>query len=258
MKLSISNIAWSSEHDDEMYAYLNQIGFDGLEIAPTRIFPKNPYDNIKAAAEFSAELHKKYKLTIPSMQSIWYGITQNIFGTEDDREFLLAYTRKAVDFAAASGCKNLVFGCPKNRVIPDEAMLPVAVGFFAEIGAYAAEKGTVIAIEPNPTIYNTNFINNTVDAFELCDLIDSEGILVNVDLGTIIYNGEDLSCVKENIGLVNHIHISEPNLEVIRERDLHKALKNLNYDRFVSIEMKNQNDIDGVKKVAEYVKEIFA
>lgn len=39
MKLSISNIAWSAEHDAAMYKFLQQEGFSGLEIAPTRIFP---------------------------------------------------------------------------------------------------------------------------------------------------------------------------------------------------------------------------
>lgn len=54
-----------------------------------------------------------------SMQSIWYGRTEKLFGTEEERNLLLDYTKSAVDFAAAIGCKNLVFGCPKNRCIPE-------------------------------------------------------------------------------------------------------------------------------------------
>ena len=42
MNLSISNIAWKAEYDSEMYKYLETTGFNGLEIAPTRIFPENP------------------------------------------------------------------------------------------------------------------------------------------------------------------------------------------------------------------------
>ena len=48
MKYSISNIAWSKEYDNEMYAFLKQQGIEGLEIAPTRIFDK-PYDNLELA-----------------------------------------------------------------------------------------------------------------------------------------------------------------------------------------------------------------
>ena len=73
MKLSVSNIAWSSENDASMYNALKDIGFNGLEIAPTRIFVDAPYDNITAAAEWSRNIYKNYGLSISSMQSIWYG-----------------------------------------------------------------------------------------------------------------------------------------------------------------------------------------
>ena len=51
MKLSISNIAWSTEHDNTMYQFLKDNGFDGLEIAPTRIFPEKPYEHLSEAKD---------------------------------------------------------------------------------------------------------------------------------------------------------------------------------------------------------------
>lgn len=115
MNLSVSNIAWSLEYDNEMYNFLRDEGFNGLEIAPTRIFGENPYDNIRDATEFSSNLRNKYGLKVSSIQSIWYGITCSIFGTNAEREFLIKYTKKAINFAETIGCKNIVFGCPKNR-----------------------------------------------------------------------------------------------------------------------------------------------
>ncbi len=44
MKLSVSNIAWDISYNEEMYGYLDEIGFSGLEIAPTKIIPDAPYD----------------------------------------------------------------------------------------------------------------------------------------------------------------------------------------------------------------------
>lgn len=44
MDLSISNISWSAEQDSQVYELMQKHGFSGLEIAPTRIFPENPYD----------------------------------------------------------------------------------------------------------------------------------------------------------------------------------------------------------------------
>lgn len=255
MKLSISNIAWTSKYDSEMYQFLQQNKFEGLEIAPTRIFPDNPYDRLEEAKEFAGMLKQKYNLEISSMQSIWYGRTENIFASDADRKSLLDYTKKAILFSEVIGCHNLVFGNPKNRNMPDRKFMDIAVSFFSEIGEYAKNHNTVIALEPNPPFYNTNFINTTSESFEFCKMIDNKGLRVNVDLGTSINYGEDMSFINKNIDLVNHIHISEPMLAVIKKRKLHKALNNLNYDRYISIEMKDCGDIDTVKGVVSYIRE---
>ena len=78
MKYSISNIAWSAEHDKEMYAFLKEQSIEGVEIAPTRLFVK-PYDNLELAHEYAWMLKNKYGLTVSSMQSIWYGVKESIF-----------------------------------------------------------------------------------------------------------------------------------------------------------------------------------
>ena len=117
MNLSISNIAWTSDYDVQMYAFLKEIGYNGLEIAPTRLFIDHPYTHIEEAKEYAEQLRDKYELVIPSMQSIWYGKREQIFGLETERQNLINYTKQAIDFASAIGCRNLVIGCPKNRNI---------------------------------------------------------------------------------------------------------------------------------------------
>ena len=264
MNLSISNIAWSQIYDDDMYNFLSKHKINGLEIAPTRIFPNEPYEDLEKAILFSKMLKNSYGLSVSSMQSIWYGVTESIFGSDDSRQFLVAHTEKAVDFAVAVGCTNLVFGCPKNRNVhsdmePD-VYLPIVCDFFNRIGSYAAKYGVCISIEPNPPIYNTNFINTTLEAFNICKDINNPGIKVNVDVGTIIHNNETLDILTDNINLINHVHISEPNLIPIEHRLLHKdliqELLNANYNKFLSIEMGNKNDIELVKKTIMYVKEL--
>ena len=256
MKLSISNIAWKSEYDDEMYGYLESQGFSGLEIAPTRVFPDNPYDHLKDAQSFALKLHEHYGLEISSMQSIWYGRSECIFGTSKDRRLLIDYTKKAIDFAAMLSCGNLVFGCPKNRNIPEgfADYKQIAIDFFYEIAGYAEAAGTVIALEPNPSIYGTNFINTTAEAFEFVKTLNIAGLRVNIDFGTIINNSEEFSNIADNIELVNHIHISEPNLTPITERGVHSEMRNLIYSRFLSIEMAAADNIETVKQIMRYVR----
>lgn len=258
MKLSISNIAWSADHDKEMYSFLHKVGFTGLEIAPTRIFPESPYDKLLQAKRWAIDLANEYQLIVPSMQSIWFGHSEKIFDSAIERKILLEYTRKAIDFAEAISCNNLVFGNPKNRDTADMlSVMPIAIDFFREIGDYASKHNTVISIEANPTIYNTRFINTTLQAAEFVDRVSSSGIKVNVDLGTIIYNEEEIKFLKQIPKYINHVHISEPKLNLIVERDLHKQLfdilHDINYDKFVSIEMGNKGDLSKVKEIVNYI-----
>ncbi|MCL2051060.1 MAG: sugar phosphate isomerase/epimerase [Lachnospiraceae bacterium] len=259
MKLSISNIAWDAGHDEEMYAFLKEQGFCGLEIAPTRIFPDKPYQHLKEAKDFSAMLKSKYGLSISSMQSIWFGKSESIFGTSEEQRLLIDYTKKAVDFAKAAECRNLVFGNPRNRNKPEGASVDSAFRFFGEIADYAVRHGTVIALEPNPAIYFTNFLNSTSEAFAFAKQV--RGLALNVDIGTIIENDENLQVIADNIAMVNHVHISEPYLEEIKKRSLHNELfailKKGSYEKYVSIEMKNFGCLETVKRTAEYIRTVF-
>ena len=115
MKLSISNIAWDSMNDSQIYQLMRKYKFNGLEIAPTKIFSENPYEKLEEAKNWNKKLKKKYGFEICSMQAIWYGKQERLFGSSEEREQLENYTKKAIDFAKIIECKNLVFGSPKNR-----------------------------------------------------------------------------------------------------------------------------------------------
>ncbi len=260
MKLSISNIAWSKEQDEQMYEYLHKIGFEAIEIAPTRFIRENPYSHIEKIKRTLEQINSKYNLKVSSMQSIWYGQKGNIFKREDV-ENLISYTKKAIDLAKSIKCNNIVFGCPKNRIITENSKEDDAIDFFRIIGEYALKNDTVIAIEPNPTIYGTNFINYTDQAFEFARKVKCGGVKVNVDLGAIIQNKESITNIFNNIGLINHIHISEPNLEPIKQRIEHRTLvqelRKTNYNKYISIEMKNIENIEKLKEIIKYVKEVF-
>ena len=261
MRLSISNIGWVKENDLVIYEMMKNRGFEGLEIAPTRIFPKNPYDDLHKAEEWANALKSMYGLVVSSMQSIWYGRLEKIFGSDDDRVALFFYTKKAVDFAEAIGCGNLVFGCPRNRSMPSDGDIEIAVRFFKELGDYAYDHHTVVAMEANPPIYNTNFINTTADAIELIERVDSKGFLLNLDVGTMIENGEPIEELRDKGHLINHVHISEPGLKPIQQRYIHKNLatyfRDVKYERYISIEVGRQDDINALDETMGYVEEIF-
>lgn len=260
MKLSISNIAWDNKYDEQMYHYLKDNHISGIEIAPTRIFQERPYEHLEAAQKFSQNLQDNYNLTVSSIQSIWYGRAERLFGSEEERLSLLNYSKKAVCFAQALGCKNLVFGCPKNRRLLEASDYDTALSFFYELGEYAAKKNTVLSMEANPTIYNTNFINTTEEAIKIIKHVSSPGFKLNLDLGTMIYNQEKLEVLFDHLDFINHIHISEPHLDLIQKRSIHGNLKNLltgRYEHYISAEIGKQKELANIYNVITYMKEVF-
>lgn len=262
MKLSISNIAWDKETDDEVYNLMQKYGYSGLEIAPTRIFAHAPYNNLSGAAEWYAKLKSKWGFCISSMQSIWYGRNENLFRSADERETLIQYTQCAIDFAETIKCKNIVFGCPKNRNIPEGCESDGDIAFFRTLGDYAAAHGTVIGMEANPSVYGTNYINDTEAAIRLIEQVDSEGFRLNLDVGTMIENGEATDVVRDKSYLINHVHISEPQLSQIVKRPLHRDISEIlykeNFTGYVSIEMAKRSRTADIAATLDYIKSIFS
>ena len=56
-KMAISNIAWTEHMDGQVYGLMERYGFEGLEVAPTRVFPEAPYDRLVEAAAWAAGLN---------------------------------------------------------------------------------------------------------------------------------------------------------------------------------------------------------
>lgn len=275
MNLSISNIAWDSKQDTFLYSAMQKLGYTGLEIAPTRLFPERPYEHLEEAHEFARQLKENYGLSVCSMQSVWYGRTESLFGTPKERQRLLDYSRQAIDFAVAIGCPNLVFGCPKNRRKPDHADMNPVLDFFRETAVYAAKNHTAFSIEPNPPLYDTNFINTTEQACSLVQQIRSscsdpsvcEGIAVNLDLGTILENQESLEDFPAWLPLIRHIHISEPGLVCLTEahRDVYSRLieftKNAWQEKawqgYLSIEMGRMDSKDRLLEIMTWIRSLL-
>lgn len=259
--LAASNIAWSERDNTRVMQYMANLGFSGLEIAPTKINPQNPYFHAGEAKEYLDFVQKEYGLKVCSMQSIWRGQQGNIFVSEE-AEKLLLHTALAMGYAEAIGCPNLVFGCPGNRNMPPERTPDDVRAFFEECGNMAARHFTMFSLEANPAIYHTNFLNTTEEA---CDFLKSipfnTGLAINLDFGAVIQNGEEVERLASIMPLVNHVHISEPRLAPIMKRSEHEILRDIlidsRYRGYVSLEM-GEAEFDVVCDCLAYMAEVFA
>lgn len=258
MKLSISNIAWRSQDDEKMYQVCKDMGFQGIEIAPSRIFGEEPYTKGKEAEEFRNWLKEKYGLNITSLQSIWYG--QKGFLFKGDYLRLTDYTFDAVAFAGRLGADNIVFGCPQMRRIFKPEDYQKGNAFFTEVEKCAQKHDTVFSLEANPSVYGTNYMNDTLEAMGVALYVGKKHLKVNLDIGTMVFNEEPVELVEKNIHLIHHVHISEPYLEILKKRQIHKEifriLKACRYEHYISIEMKCLESIEDVKRIMDYVAQL--
>lgn len=263
MKLAISNIAWDSSENLVVYSLMKRYGIEGLEIAPTKFFPKDPYLQDKIIlSNLKKEVEEK-ELKIVSMQSILFGRNDlKLFEGSEKREELLDYLKKGVLFAKELGIKNIVFGNPKNRISISDLDYEIALSFFDELGDFAYKNNVYIGIETNPEIYDCNFLTKTLDTIAFINKCSSEGIGLNLDIGAMLVNKENIDILEKiSIDKISHVHISEPYLNKIdiANKEFHKSifkyLKEKNYTNYISIEMKQQNNED-IEEVLKYISEL--
>jgi len=257
MRLAVSNIAWRPTDADACYAALAERGVHGLEIAPGLLFSAEP-DPFRPSDEALAAVREKLEgagLELVSMQSLLFGVDgAALFGDLAERQRFAAGMRRAIDLASLVGVSNLVVGSPKNRVIPPGLDSAVARGWavdtFRLLGDEAAAQGCKLAMEPNPAIYGTNFLNTIEETLEFVAAVEHPAVTINFDVGSLHLNGE-----YDRVGplfalardYVSHVHVSEPHLAPVPDREdtlerLFAALHAGGWRGWVSIEMRDTGD----------------
>jgi sugar phosphate isomerase/epimerase len=222
MKLAISNIAWPPGLARDAYELMAAHGFAGLEIAPALAFPEaaDPFVPDPAAVARFREQLDEFGIQVVSMQSLLFGVAgAQLFGSLPERTAFEVAIRRAIDLAERLGIPNIVFGSPRQRAYPPEMSpdraLAEAAAVFTRLGDRARAAGTVIAIEPNPATYGTNFLTTVAQAARFVARSQHPAITLNYDLGALYANGEvadTAAAYRAAGGRVSHVHISEPEL----------------------------------------------
>lgn len=244
MKISVSNIAWDIKYDEEVAKILKKNKIHQIDIAPSKYFSelKNiPNYQIKKIKDF----WRSNEIKIIGMQSLLYNKDKfNIFGSKKIRMDMLQYLKIVANLGAKIGAKKLVFGSPKNRDIKhlktNEAE-DLAVDFFYRLGSIAKEEGVYFCLEPNPKIYNCNFMTNFDETLKIVKKVGSKNIKIQIDTGELIINQIKVDQLKKNKKFVGHIHLSEPYLMPLHDQKSHKKIgfeiKNMFNKNFITIEM---------------------
>ncbi len=261
MKLSISNIAWDIPIDAFIYPLLPKYGYRWVEIAPKKYISDIRNPDIKEIETLN-HLLKKYNLSIPAFQALLFWENNlSLFASDYSRKSLEEYMRCVIDLAEKLDTKVLVFGSPKNRIVPldmnIEEAWTIAKDFFSNIWGYAHDHGVIIGLEANPPAYGGNFITNTYEAAHLVEEVANPWFRLHIDAGTLIFQEENLGEIFEKYqNIICHYHVSQPSLmhfgDSIHEKHeaFARVLREKKYKWWVSIEMLVKEE-EGKKEIIE-------
>jgi D-psicose/D-tagatose/L-ribulose 3-epimerase len=269
MKLCISNIAWDADEDAAIAELLRQFGVQGVEIAPTKIWPNPAGVAGEAVAEYRAFWETR-GMPIAALQALLFGHPElTIFRDQATRDQTIDYLGEIAVLGGALGAGVLVFGSPKNRAIGSSAadeVRRIGVDFFRKAGEAACRAGVRIAIEPNPPEYGCDYVRTVEEAVDLVRRVDHPGFGLHMDASAMILNGEDFeSAIEGAAGLMAHFHISDPHLAVLgahpeEHRRIAAALRRTGWTGWVSIEMRGgqtQPNRDGIERALHFACEIY-
>lgn len=269
MRLSISNIAWKADEDELVIPVLQKMGLTEIEIAPTKFWEK-PLQVTDSEVNDLKDVWSDKGISFVAMQSLLFGQNRlNLFSTNDSRQEMIHYLSGIISLAGKLGVKALVFGSPKNRnagLLSLKERMEIAIPFFDQLGTFAIQAGVILCIEANPVQYGCDFITNTDEAISLVQEVGNPGFRLHLDTGAMELNEEDVSSVIErSMPYLQHFHISEPYLNLIgtgdtKHKEMATVLRALEYDKWVSIEMKSDlqiNNVESVKRAISYALETY-
>ncbi len=248
MRLAVSNIAWAEAQDDLALSRLAAHGVEGVEIAPTRLWPAWQGMSVAAARE-AKQLFRQRGFDVPAMQSLLFGRAElMLFGERAQQKALSGHLETLFQIAEELGARALVFGSPKNRDrggLPEAAAFEIAVEFFQRLADSANGHGVVLCVEPNPQQYGANFVTGWREALSLVQAVGTPGFGLHLDTGCIYMNGDDPSAAIRACGsAIQHFHVSEPHLAgfdspLIDHAEVAQALCDIGYRNWISIEMRS-------------------
>lgn len=269
MNISISNIAWKNEEEPAVASLLQEMGVRGVDIAYTKRW-RTPSDPTPAVLRQYRAFWENHGIAIIGMQSLIYGRPDlGLFSEPDVRGRMINYLIEVFRLAGALGARPLVFGSPQNRLkseLSDRAAQAIAVEFFGRLAAAAQREDVVLCIEPNPAAYGCDFVQTTAAALELVKRVDHPHFRLHLDTAIMTMNGEVIEDALESaIGVLAHVHISEPELGLVGEGVVDHArfadaLRRLRYKGWLAIEMRrgsHRSDLESVRKALAFSRKVY-
>ncbi len=247
MRLGICNELFEGWSWDRTCAYVAELGYHGIEIAPFTLGaqPLEISAEARRALRRSAE---KHGLAIIGLHWL-LAKTSGLHLTSADREqrgrtrdYLVGLARLCADLGGAV----LVFGSPAQRRVLDGISRPDATHFAAEVIEQCLptleSANVVLALEPlGPQ--ETNFLNTADEVLDIMHRIGSPYCRLHLDVKAMSSESHSFRDIiwRSRDALV-HFHANDPNLlgpgmGNVDYREILPALRDIHYRGWLSVEV---------------------
>jgi sugar phosphate isomerase/epimerase len=247
MKLAICNETFQDWPFDKAFAYAQQAGYSGIEIAPFTI-DKDAYKITPAQRVEIRDLAAKHELEVVGLHWL-LAFTEGYYLTSPDEEV----QRRTADYLAelARLCRDLtgkilVLGSPVQRnllpgVTHAQAMEYARATISQAMGTFE-ECGVVLALEPlGPQ--EGDFLLSADTGRELMDMVDSPACRLHLDVKAMSSEGKPIDeIIRKHADCMAHFHANDANMRGPGMGDVDfvpivQALRDVNYDGWISVEV---------------------
>jgi D-psicose/D-tagatose/L-ribulose 3-epimerase len=241
-RLSVSNLAWPDTPVESIAPRLRAAGIQGVEIAPTAIWPEAPHVPAKVVREH-AERWRDHGLKVSGIQSLLYGHPELQLFDRATWPAMQAHLTSMIEIARGLGARIAVFGSPRNRIRGSVEKVDadqLASEFFHSLAPVLAASGVVLTLEPNAPGYGADYLTRYGDVVALSNSIGSPWIQPQVDTGCLTMVGEDPAHAIR-MRAPAHVHISVPDLlpppGPVDHAAVVRALNETGYDGWIVLEV---------------------
>ena len=268
MKLAVSNIAWDPAEGDAHLALIRQLGCDGVELAPSCLWPEPSTVPDEQARQAAARI-RGLGLEITGFHSLLYTRPDlQLFQDRQGVQETVRYLKRLVRLCAAMTGRVLVFGSPRNRIRHGktvEECLAWAADAFRQLAEDASGNGVVLCIEPLAP-QETEFIQSSEEGMALVRAVGHPNFGLHLDAKAMAGAGEDPDTVLPRYaGQVQHFHVGDAGLAppgstgTVDHPRFGNALRRSGYTGYVSIEMRRGfgPSRDVVTRSIAYVREHY-
>ncbi len=264
MPFSVSNIGLPPHGCEPRFDKVKELGFDGVEVAPSRVWC-DTWKGLRAAdVERYRQQIEAAGLKVVGLHSLFFDQPDlTIFGDDHTRARSVEFLAHLSTVCRDLGGKTLIFGSPNARrrgPMTKPQALDLAARTFDELSAKTQGHGTLFCMEPlGPT--ETDFCNTIAEIEDLYARIDTDIVRFQIDVRALSANGEVVSSVFEKVkSLLAHVHVNAADLGALRTDDgvEHKMagnfLKQIKYASFLSLEQRSVDESDYWTPLAQSMK----